>query len=498
MADVIFVISKNGEPLMPTTRRGHVGYLLRRKQAQVVVRNPFTVKLNYETENNVQELTLGIDPGRTNIGLAVVDERGECVFAAHVETRNKDVPKLMAERKQHRQQRRHFKRRQKRQRRAKAKGTVMKRSSVKRVLPQTDAPIECKLIKNKEARFCNREREPGWLTPTANHLLLTHENLIAKVEQILPISKIALEVNKFAFMELDNHGIRPWEYQQGPLLGFSSRDDAVYALQEGKCLLCGKPHIDHYHHVVPRHEHGSDTIANIAGLCNDCHDLVHTNEKVKVKLAKVHARAKKKFAGTSVLNQMLPHLINWLNSKGENLILVSAKETCAYREASDLLKEHHVDAYCIAMTTVDDEMHMNDMLALPYRVIQFRRHDRQVCHQSMVDRKYYLNGKVVAKNRHKRFEQTGDSLEEFLDRNPNVRPEMLTVKEHKPVYKNMSRVRQGTVMQCGSKTFVYLTGTPTKNGVPFYAVDVHGARHKFSNCRPILQNEGIKILERTA
>ena len=498
MADVIFVISKNGEPLMPTTRCGHVGYLLRRKQARVVARTPFTIQLNYETEDAVQGLTLGIDPGRTNIGLAVVNEKSECVFAAHVETRNKDVPKLMAERKQHRQQRRRFRRRQKRQRRAKAKGTVMKRGSVQRVLPQTDAPIECKLIKNKEARFCNRERKPGWLTPTANHLLLTHENLIAKVEQILPISKIALEVNKFAFMELDNHGIRPWEYQRGPLYGFSSRNDAVSALQNGKCLLCGKPKIDHYHHVVPRHEHGSDTIANIAGLCNDCHDLVHTDEKAKVRLAKVHVGEKKKYAGTSVLNQVLPHLINRMTNKGKDLVLVSAKETSMYRKLNHLPKEHHVDAYCIAMVTTDAEPSMNGMLANPYHVRQFRRHDRQVCHKAMIDRKYYLNGKCVATNRHKRFEQKGDSLEEFLDKNPNVRPEMLTVKEHKPVYKNMGRIRQGAVMQCGRQAFVYLTGTPTKNGVQFYAVDVYGVKHKFNNCKVVLQNEGIKILERTA
>ena len=498
MADVIFVISKNGEPLMPTTRCGHVGYLLRRKQARVVARTPFTIQLNYETEDAVQGLTLGIDPGRTNIGLAVVNEKGECVIAAHVETRNKDVPKLMAERRVHRQSRRHYGRRCRRQRRAKTNGTVVQEGTIKRVLPKTAEPVECKLIKNKEARFCNRDREPGWLTPTANQLLLTHENLIAKVEKILPIGKIALEVNKFAFMELDNHGIRPWEYQHGPLFGFSSRDDAVYAMQEGKCLLCGKPKIDHYHHVVPRHEHGSDTIANIAGLCNDCHDLVHTDEKAKARLAKVHVGAKKKYAGTSVLNQMLPHLINRLNSKRENLILVSAKETCAYREASDLPKEHHVDAYCIAMTAVDDEMRMNDMLASPYNVRQFRRHDRQACHKAMIDRKYYLNGKCVATNRHKRFEQKGDSLEEFLDKNPNVRPEMLTVKEHKPVYKNMGRIRQGAVMQCGRQAFVYLTGTPTKNGVQFYAVDVYGVKHKFNNCKVVLQNEGIKILERTA
>lgn len=494
MANVIYVINKDGKPLMPTTRRGHVGYLLRKKQARVVKHNPFTVQLSYETPDKVQELTLGIDPGRTNIGIAVVDETGECVFSAHVETRNKDVPKLMAKRKVHRQARRHYGRRVKRQRRAKANGTVNENGIITRVLPQTETPIECKLIKNKEARFCNREREPGWLTPTANQLLLTHLNLVTKIEQILPISKIALEINKFAFMELDDHNIRPWEYQHGPLFGFESRDDAVYALQEGKCLLCGKPLIEHYHHVIPKHEHGSDTIANIVGLCSGCHDLVHRDARAKDKLAKVHAGAKKKYAGTSVLNQIMPKLITRLASKDEDFTLVSAKEISFIRRSSALPKDHHIDAYCIAMSVVDGESHMNGMLRKPYQVMQFRRHDRQARHQAMVDRKYYLNGKHVATNRHKRFEQKGDSLEEFLQKNPGVRPEMLAVREHKPVYKRMNRIAPGTLMRCKNDVFVYKTGTPITNGTPFYAVDTEGQRHKYRLSKPVLHNTGIVVL----
>ena len=51
-----------------------------------------------------QPVRLGIDPGRTNIGLAAVREDGTCLFRAKVETRNKEIPKLMEERREHRQQ----------------------------------------------------------------------------------------------------------------------------------------------------------------------------------------------------------------------------------------------------------------------------------------------------------------------------------------------------------------------------------------------------------
>lgn len=47
---VVYVLSVGGEPLMPTTRCGHVRILLKEKKARVVERNPFTIQLAYETE----------------------------------------------------------------------------------------------------------------------------------------------------------------------------------------------------------------------------------------------------------------------------------------------------------------------------------------------------------------------------------------------------------------------------------------------------------------
>lgn len=122
----VYVLNKDGKPLMPTTRGGHIRHLLKEKKARVVRTNPFTIKLVYETDDVVQPLYLGIDPGRTNIGVAVVKVDGTAVFTAHLETRNKEIPKLMVKRKEHRQGRRHY-RRCKRQRRAAAHGTLSKK-----------------------------------------------------------------------------------------------------------------------------------------------------------------------------------------------------------------------------------------------------------------------------------------------------------------------------------------------------------------------------------
>ena len=45
---IAYVISKDGKPLMPITRRGKVRHLLRDKAAKIVNYHPFTVQLTKE------------------------------------------------------------------------------------------------------------------------------------------------------------------------------------------------------------------------------------------------------------------------------------------------------------------------------------------------------------------------------------------------------------------------------------------------------------------
>ena len=70
---MVFVINKDGKPLMPC-QNVIARLLLTQGKAKCIRRTPFTIKLLYETTNYVQKCTLGIDPGSTKIGSAVVDQ----------------------------------------------------------------------------------------------------------------------------------------------------------------------------------------------------------------------------------------------------------------------------------------------------------------------------------------------------------------------------------------------------------------------------------------
>lgn len=69
----VYVISKDGQPLMPTSRFGKVRRLLKNKKAKVIRSCPFTIKLLYEPESLVvQEIVLGQDTGSRYVGTACV------------------------------------------------------------------------------------------------------------------------------------------------------------------------------------------------------------------------------------------------------------------------------------------------------------------------------------------------------------------------------------------------------------------------------------------
>lgn len=506
----IYVLNKDGKPLMPTTRGGHVRHLLKEQKARVVRAKPFTIQLLYETDDAVQPLYLGIDTGRTNIGIAVVKADGTAVFTAHLETRNKEIPKLMQDRKKARRARRTNGRRCRRQRRAKANGTISKKcvkqttaqngsvskrakdiGVIKRRLPGCEKDVLCIGIKNKETKFTNRTRPEGWLTPTANQLLQTHINLVKKIQKFLPISDVVLEVNKFAFMRLDNPNIQKWQYQQGPLYKKESLESAVSEIQEHHCLFCKKP-IDHYHHVVPQSENGSNTIANIVGLCSEHHNLVHKDAAWQKKLAEEKVGLNKKYGALSVLNQIIPALTNKLSVLfPKHFFVTTGKSTHDYRESHSVSKDHWLDAYCIACSVLPSNVcDSNINNHVPYELKQFRRHDRRALHKENMSRVYTLNGKAVATNRHKAIKQTTDSLEEFRQSHPGDVCK-LKVKEHHPAYRNLNRNHPGSVFFVGEQAHVMQSIVASKDGKATRYKDTNVNKIAAGQCRFVAKNEGI-------
>ena len=462
MHEYIYVINDNGHPLMPTKRKRHIQHLLKTGRAVVIALVPFTVKLKYHSTENIQNLYGGTDPGRTNIGMAVITENGEVVYKAYVETRNKEIPKLMKERRLHRQTSRRGERLA-RKRLAKKLGTTSKKllkNQMKRKLPGCEEPLCVKDIINTEARFNNRKRPKGWLTPTARQLVQTHTNMIRKICKILPVTHWTLEINRFSFMELENGKIYGSAYSNGRMKGYKDVYEYVYDLQNGQCGLCARP-IHEYHHMVPRHKYGSDRPENIIGLCEKCHEKVHTGSFKLEDLGE-----KKKYAGTSMLNICIPYIQYELEKMfKEHFHTCFGNQTKEYRESHNVGKDHPEDAVCIAAIGGEIKDVYDESEA--YSIKQYRRHNRQKIHAQR-ERTYKLDGKTIAKNRKPRFEQpeTCKALSEAgLSRQEVSR---LKVTKSKRYYREESKYQPGT--EFTYKRQRYIMSGRSNNGYYFRAV----------------------------
>lgn len=460
----VYVLDVDGKPLMPTCRYGKVRRMLKSGQAKAVDTLPFTIQLTYQTKTKIlQPVTAGQDPGRTNIGLAAVREDGTDLYRSHCETRNKEIPKLMAERLAHRRASRRGERLA-RKRLAKKFGTIAKKLNG-RLLPGYKEPLAVKDIINTEAKFNARLRPEGWLTPTDTQLLRTHLNLLERVSRILPVTDVAIEINRFAFMELADPDKKHSEidFQHGALFGTGGLEQAIREQQQDRRLLCGKRDIEHFHHIIPRTKRGSNTIANLAGLCEECHTLVHQSEEAKSRLEEKKQGLLKQYGGTSVLNQIIPSLVKELEIRYPgHLYVTTGKDTKAFREKHGLEKDHDVDAYCIAASRMENIK--PKIQTEPFEIQQFRKHNRANIHHQ-TERTYKLDGKVIAKNRKKRMDQKTDALEDWynamMQQHGKQQAERmcarLTVQKSIRYYNNLDRIMPGMVFLYRKKRYV-MTG----------------------------------------
>ena len=451
----VYVVSQNGKPLMPSYRYAHVRILLKGGMAKVIKTKPFTIQLLYETTEYTQPLYGGTDPGRTNIGNAVLKQNGEPVYADHVETRNKQIPDLMKERAAHRNASRRGER-HRRQRRAIKNGTITFPLEKERILLGCEEPIINKFIINSEARFSNRKRPPGWLTPTARQLVQTTLNMVKKILTILPVTDWTLEINRFAFMLMEDGTVRSVDFQNGRMKNFEDVNSYIYAMQDGKCPVCGKL-IEHYHHIIPRSQGGSNRPDNIIGICADCHEKIHTKKDSEVLAAIKKAGEKKKYSALSVLNQAIPYIYQELTEifGEEHIHICYGWQTKELYTRIGFPKTHSTDAICIA--ALGANLIPLSSAEKPFEVKQFRRHDRQLI-KAQRERTYKFAGKTVAKNRKARFEQKDLSLEEFIASIPyEYRQYVLSnlkVTKSRRYYNNPDRKLPGTVFYFQNHRYV--------------------------------------------
>ena len=104
---MVYVLSQNGQPLMPTGNHAKVRVLLKQGKAKVVKKCPFTIQLQYESTTHTQKINLGIDAGSKTIGVSATTE-SKVLYESEVVLRN-DIVELLSGRRALRRSRRNRK-----------------------------------------------------------------------------------------------------------------------------------------------------------------------------------------------------------------------------------------------------------------------------------------------------------------------------------------------------------------------------------------------------
>ena len=305
---MVYVISQNGQPLMPTENHAKVRILLKNKKAKVIKRCPFTIQLAYDSTNYTQDITLGVDSGSKHIGLSATT-RNKVLFESDVELRN-DIVNLLSTRRQNRRTRRNRK------------------------------------TRYRKPRFNNRRRKEGWLAPSVQNKVDSHLTVIRKVHEILPITKIIVEVASFDIQKIKNPTISGTEYQQGEQLNFWNVREYVLFRDCHTCQCCkgkSKDKILNVHHIESR-KTGGDASNNLITLCETCHTGYH---KGIVKLPKTIHRGMS-FKEATFMGIMRWAFYNKLKEIYPNVNLTYGYITKNTRIKNSLPKEHYTDARCIS------------------------------------------------------------------------------------------------------------------------------------------------------
>ena len=317
---MIYVISKNGQPLMPTENHAKVRVLLKNKKAKVIKRCSFTIKLAYDSTNYTQNITLGVDSGSKHIGLSATT-KDKVLFESDVELRN-DIVDLISIRRQNRITRRNRK------------------------------------TRHRKPRFNNRRRKEGWLAPSVQNKVDSHLTAIRKVHEILPITKIIVEVASFDIQKIKDPTISDKEYQQGEQLDFWNVREYVLFRDGHICQCCKGKSKDkrlNVHHIESRRM-GGDAPNNLITLCETCHTNYH---KGIIKLPKTIHRGMS-FKDATFMGIMRWAFYNKLKGIYPNVSFTYGYITKNTRISNSLPKEHYIDARCISgnsMATSDGMVH---------------------------------------------------------------------------------------------------------------------------------------------
>lgn len=365
---MVYVISKYGKPLMPTKRHGWVRRALKEGKASVVQRSPFTIKLKYGAEKNIQPVTLGIDAGYKTVGFSAVTKKEELIGGEFELL--KGLSERLKKRAMYRKQRR-------------------------------------SRLRHRKPGFLKDTKNNGWLAPSIDHKLNSHIGFIEKIKIFLPVKDTIIEVASFDIQKIKNVKIEGKEYQEGEQYGFKNVREYVLHRDSHKCQnpdCKRKSKILQVHHIGFWKKDRSDRTDNLITICLDCH--VASNHQKDGFLYGWQPKIKS-FREATFMTMVRWKMVNQLQCQH-----TYGHITKSDRIKQKLEKSHHNDAFVIAGGNGQSR-------CKPYGIIQRRRNNRSL--EKFYDAKYIdlrdgkkKSGKDLCSQRRKRSrENLPESLRQY-------------------------------------------------------------------------------------
>ena len=309
---MVYVLDRRKEPLLPCTEK-RARILLTKKRAVVHKMSPFTIRMKDRLlkDSIIQAVRVKIDPGSKVTGIAVTTEEEECKCLTLGELHHrKDIKSAIEKRRAIRRSRRHRK------------------------------------VRYRKARFLNRKRPKGWLTPSLKARANQIESLLEKLERFLPVKFISLENVKFDTQLMENPEINGVLYQQGELQGYEVRE---YLLEKWKrtCAYCKKTDIPlEVEHIIPKSRGGSNRVNNLTIACRKCNQKKGNKTAEEFGYPHIHKEGKKPLKDAAYINSIRWDLYNTFTKRGYNVDTGSGARTKKQRIEKKLPKTHYFDALC--------------------------------------------------------------------------------------------------------------------------------------------------------
>jgi len=320
-AMLVYVISKTGSPLMPC-KPAKAKKLLKKGLAKVVRRTPFTIQLNWITEEQTQDVVLGVDTGYKHVGLSAISGAKE-LFSTEAEFKTAFIKEKVGNK-------------------------VIKRE-VDAIVKNLSERLQYRrtrrnrLWHRKERRDNRGNKKKGWIPPSVKHKLDSHIKLVNFVKSILPVSLVNVEVAAFDIQKIKNPEISGTDYQNGEQKGFWNVREYVLYRDNHTCQHCGKSKdtVLNVHHIESRRT-GGDRPDNLITLCEKCHKDYHRG-KIELPVKKNNG-----FKAETLMSIIRWNLVDRLRELGDIVNITYGYITKSARIALGLSKSHINDAFVIA------------------------------------------------------------------------------------------------------------------------------------------------------